>query len=1186
MSKEKKAERSNKLRFLHLSDFHLKAKDKLNEFNQETVLDSLIEKVSEFKNRINYVLITGDLVFSGKKVEYNKINDFLVKLANTLNINKKNFLIVPGNHDVYRENISKENLEQIKNYTNQDEINSKLMSKKFMKGVYKKLENFYSFINSFVGEVLYDIQNFYFVKNLLHENFKFSILCLNSTMFSGYDGDDKRNLALGLYQVKNATSLIDKNSSLNIVLLHHPFDCYSEYDIVSKNKLLEKANIILFGHFHIQNNVVQLDSNGFTTLANAGTSYKKREYNNTFNILEFDILEKKGFIEFYKYQPDEDKWKINTDKILEATKGRFPIELDRFPRFFSTKHASDLYKETFLKKKNHELSPIEILGPERGSELGSFKEYYYEREEDINFKQILIDILDKKSKKHILIKGSPLSGKSRIIYHNLKNLEKSIDIFVPKNIDFKNYNDLIVELTSEETKIIVLDDLQRLLIQQNFIKFLEHIMFQKNLIIISSCRSEKDYDKVKNILLESHFDIDNIFTTLDLGVIKISTAKKIASEVNIDWSKVEFNGNIGTIFFEISEMRKRYKQCSKEARTILRAIKYSYLLGLSFLDEIYLIGEIEKITLLKKFGLDIRGFIGYELFQELQSLEFIKIYENKSFFIDEVYLEKIIDPEKKVSINDFDEVINIFKRDFISLFRIAMKLFDYGISNLENSIQFLNKSITTYEGILLLLDKKRDSIEYIDVGINLGYSLSTLGKMTNSKESHSNAIRVYKEILESMNKVKYPIKEGNILNNLAVSYSDLANFEDSIKNYKEAIKSAEDASTIFLDSNLLIENAILNINVGTIYSALSKLEETESNCNMALIKLRLAKEVFTQDKYPYPRLIIHFNTGNVYLNLSDVRNRLVNSEFAVSEFEKAEKISDELKLNGNIKDEILYSLGNALSINSSFNRSLEICEKSIIYLEEVLVNFNKKQNIKKISMTLDALGSSYSVKAKITNLNKDYIIAIKYYKKAMDMNKDIFLSHLFSFINFNKTLIDFGYISSQYNFTRKAIVNLENLKNNDQIKCMFSIYSTVLSSLGMAYYDIAFSVNDKIMYKKSIENFEILLDKYNLDSNPIQYCLLQNNLSLSYYYLAHFENFLQNISKAYEAIKEALILINLESNLGVPSDICGRCLQISGLYLKAIFPEIRTKFGHYISLLIPKFLKIQGIDKIRTSKKL
>lgn len=94
---------SNELTWLHVSDFHFGAgEDSFSEdISCQALLEDLKTRVGEHES-FAFVLVTGDIAFSGQPEQYEAGATFLRQLANDVSVDVSRFFFVPGNHDVDR----------------------------------------------------------------------------------------------------------------------------------------------------------------------------------------------------------------------------------------------------------------------------------------------------------------------------------------------------------------------------------------------------------------------------------------------------------------------------------------------------------------------------------------------------------------------------------------------------------------------------------------------------------------------------------------------------------------------------------------------------------------------------------------------------------------------------------------------------------------------------------------------------------------------------------------------------------------------------------------------------------------------------------------------------------------------------------------------------------------------------
>jgi len=220
-------------------------------------------------------------------------------------------------------------------------------------------------------------------------------------------------------------------------------------------------------------------------------------------------------------------------------------------------------------KKSSSLKPEDILGNR------PFNEYYYFREEDDKIRESL------RNKKNVLIIGPPLSGKSRAVYQAL--ISNPYDVIIPKCIDINldTFPGFPRRLAFWRPRAILFDDLHRLVERRNF----EHLLnsaIENNIVIIATCCSEMEYEKTKNIMLKRwNIHLETIFENIiELGRISKDIGKQIAEKVGKKWDEIKFDGTIGSIFMPLSEMERRFNNCTDIEKTILRAMRDLYISGI------------------------------------------------------------------------------------------------------------------------------------------------------------------------------------------------------------------------------------------------------------------------------------------------------------------------------------------------------------------------------------------------------------------------------------------------------------------------------------------------------------------------------------------------------------------------------------------------------------------------------
>jgi hypothetical protein len=366
-------------------------------------------------------------------------------------------------------------------------------------------------------------------------------------------------------------------------------------------------------------------------------------------------------------------------------------------------------------KKSSSLKPKEVLG------MRPFNKYYYQRPED----NLIGGSLNKKE--NVLIVGSPLSGKSRAAYQALMNLSKPYDVIIPKCTDINRETfPFPKHIRFWRPRIILLDDLHRLVEQQNF-EHLFEIAMSNNVIIFATCRSGIEYKKVKKKMLDKNMDLETIFANnLELKRLSEDVGKKIASEVKRNWDEVRFDGTIGSILVPLTEMKRRFDECTEVEKTILRAIRNLYICGIYEENQVFPLNWIR--TLANKDGLDGKDFEWGGWLENLENKELITLVKEK-VQAEEVYLEYLVKPKSEMSNLDvFEEMLATFAGVTNALFRLGNKAYAIGTVELEKA-GYMKTAITAYGEALKVYALERFPMDYAMTQNNLGTAYGTLAEV-------------------------------------------------------------------------------------------------------------------------------------------------------------------------------------------------------------------------------------------------------------------------------------------------------------------------------------------------------------------------------------------------------------------------------------------------------------------------
>lgn len=339
--------------WLHLSDLHCKGKAdyESNEaagFNRDIVVDKLWKDIKNRDDNIcqdlkelDFVCLTGDLVFSGKKEEYQFFGEeVLPKLFDAIGLDETPPLfVIPGNHDIDRKKMGRTARGAQEALVRDSKTTStpvtEVLTKADERNVYfRRLEAYRDFFKRAFDQIDPEEKGYFYVKSVpLDSGITIAILGLNSAWLSEGGESDQHNLVLGEYQVKQA---IDKAKNvcadLLIALVHHPFDDWlarTEDRRKAKMWLHTDCHFVLQGHIH-ENEAHQQDKLHYIR---AGAVYEDRyssqPSSNSYNFVKLDLDNGEGKIYFRCYNVRRDEWVSDNGVLGTDDRGIKSFTLNR-----------------------------------------------------------------------------------------------------------------------------------------------------------------------------------------------------------------------------------------------------------------------------------------------------------------------------------------------------------------------------------------------------------------------------------------------------------------------------------------------------------------------------------------------------------------------------------------------------------------------------------------------------------------------------------------------------------------------------------------------------------------------------------------------------------------------------------------------------------------------------------------
>ena len=240
------------IRILHLSDLHVK--EDTNDLRRE--IQALENDLKENYDAVDYIVITGDLTFSGKKEQFDVIATRLIpRLKAIAKVNPRNIIVVPGNHDIDRDlvpSIQKSGIKSLVEMKDADAFVSDIISsagfdayRGFIKGLQlmkaaETDEVFCRYTSSMAREF----------------SGKIYFACLN-TAWTCIDDRNKGEICLSKKQLEYGSSM-GSDVNIRIAVMHHGLDWLHEMDVPLVTRIQNSFDLVITGHVHRDSSVVQI----------------------------------------------------------------------------------------------------------------------------------------------------------------------------------------------------------------------------------------------------------------------------------------------------------------------------------------------------------------------------------------------------------------------------------------------------------------------------------------------------------------------------------------------------------------------------------------------------------------------------------------------------------------------------------------------------------------------------------------------------------------------------------------------------------------------------------------------------------------------------------------------------------------------------------------------------------------
>ena len=313
--------------WLHISDLHLRVG---REWAQDVVLDEMCRHIEHQRNNdlsFDFVLVTGDIAFSGQAEEYAIAERFFDELQSKSGVDRNYIFCVPGNHDIDRSKQAMAFRGARSELRNQEVVDTFLADKDEYENLLTRQLHFRDFQRSYFAEQRrqWTAEGLAYISTFRIDELSFAVVGLDSAWLAEGGESDHGNLLMSEMQVINAIrNALESDGLPNVVIAmaHHPFHLLQEFDRLRvQNRVERDAHFFHHGHLHQPGTRIAgpVGSNCLTVAA--GASYMTRHDFNAYSIVKLNLLDAVRSVKTFFYNPVHGTYSLSRDEEV------FPAEI-------------------------------------------------------------------------------------------------------------------------------------------------------------------------------------------------------------------------------------------------------------------------------------------------------------------------------------------------------------------------------------------------------------------------------------------------------------------------------------------------------------------------------------------------------------------------------------------------------------------------------------------------------------------------------------------------------------------------------------------------------------------------------------------------------------------------------------------------------------------------------------------
>ena len=1078
--------------WLHLSDWHQKGKD----FDRKIVLRALLKdirernKISSDLEKIDFVIFSGDVAFGGKPEEYQVAKEqFFQPILEACGLEPEQLFIVPGNHDLDRDEFELLPHDLIKPLSSEKEVQDWLADDRKRPRLLEPFKAFSTFVREYTKQGQPDYAN---IKIIPTGDKKIALLGLNSAWMCGRNKTEIGDYGLVTVGEPQIYSAIDEipEADLKIAILHHPFDWLREFDRNRIEDLLRiECDFILRGHQHRQKVEIAGGTSGDCVIIPAGASYDRRmienpRYANSYNFVHLDFDTGKGAVFLRRWNDDGNRW---LEDIASCKGGKYDFSLFKSDAEPSYEAIPASIKLT---------SPDQIPAPPR-----DFKG----REDEIQY--ILSNF--EKGSTIASLRGMGGVGKTAlalVLADKLKSRFPDGQIFI--DMRGTSANPINPPVTPDEAMAHVIrafKPMDRLPENQNELRGLyASTLTGKKVLLLMDNAASKDqvYPLLPpegcSVLITSRIKFElfglvekdlEILPPEDACDLLLEIAPRIGERAN---ELASLCGHLPIALrnaasalaekkdLKVSDYEKRLKDKSARLELVKRSFSVSYDLlspirkrhwrRLSVFPEDF---DRNAATAVLKMNPEasaeaLRDLVRWSLVDYIPTAGFeegrYKLHDLARIFTESCLAQSELADIQQRHANHYSKVL--FEADTLYLnggmnLLDGLELVDLEWANIKVGHAWAKSSIRSR-----VFDKKR-----VKLVMNLAWSYANNGAHILDLRLHSRDLISWLETgLVAARMMKDRGAEGAVLNNLGLAYSYIGKPRKAIEFYEQALVRSRDIGDREAEGS----------NLGNLGIAYSDLGETRKAIEFYEQALIISQEIGDRR-----------GEGHRMNNLGTAYNYLGETRKAIEFYEQALTISREIG-DREGEESALGSLGNAYSNLGETSKAIEFYEQALTISQDI-------GDRKVEESVLCNLGSAYSDLGETRK-------AIEFYEQALSIAQEIGRrgGEKSALGNLGSAYSDLGETRKAIEFYEQALTISREIGDRRGEEFALGNVGSAYSDLGetrkaIEFCEQALSIAQEIGDRNSVAEYLCNLGKAHLDSketgNAIDYCTKSMNLA-------------------------------------------------------------------------------------------